>query len=48
MIKQKQNFTEEEEAIMAIGTTILLTFIKLGIAGWVIYVIFQIKSIIVP
>ena len=48
MVNQKQNFTEEEEAMIAIGTAILFILFKLGFLGFLVYIIFQIVSIIKP
>ena len=48
MVNQEQNFTEEEEAMIAIGTAILFILFKLGFLGFLVYIIFQIVSIIKP
>jgi hypothetical protein len=48
MVNQKQNFTKEEEDIIAIGTAILFILFKLGILSFLVYIIFQIVSIIRP
>ena len=49
MVNQKQNFTKEEEDILAAAAvTLLFIFLKLGILGFLIYIILKIYFIVRP